>query len=210
MVKRIFDILFTVPGIIFLLPIFLFIALWIKLDSPGPVFFRQIRVGRFGKLFLIYKFRTMNVGAQSQGKQITVGNDPRITRSGIFLRKYKLDELPQLFNVIKGEMSLVGPRPEVPRYVDKYPQAEKDIVLSLLPGITDYASIEYKDESQVLSQADDPEKKYIDEILPIKLSYYIRYAQEQSLWLDFILILKTFLAIFRRRSVVTHKNLAKY
>lgn len=197
--KRIFDIVFTLPGVILLSPIFMVIAVWIKLDSPGPIFFRQTRVGKFGKLFFIYKFRTMYVDAESRGKQITVGNDSRITRSGGFLRKYKLDELAQLFNVIKGEMSLVGPRPEVPRYVAEYPKHVKEVVLSLSPGITDYASIEYRDENKVLSQADDPERAYIHEVLPVKLSYYVRYAKEHNIWLDFTLILRTFYAVFWRR-----------
>lgn len=179
-----------------LLPLFLIISIGIKLDTPGPIFFRQIRVGKFGKLFLIYKFRTMVTDSEGRGRQITVGNDKRITRSGRILRKYKLDELPQLFNVLKGEMSLVGPRPEVPRYVDKYPKHVKDIVLSILPGITDYASIEYKDENQVLGLADDPERAYINEVLPIKLDYYVRYAKDQNAWGDFLLIVKTFRAIF--------------
>ncbi len=136
--KRCFDLVFTIPGLISLTPVFFFISLWIKSDSSGPIFFRQERVGLGGDSFRIYKFRTMIIDAEKKGKQITVGADCRITNSGRFLRKYKLDELPQLLNVIKGEMSLVGPRPEVPRYVAEYSQEIRDIVLSVPPGITDY------------------------------------------------------------------------
>jgi lipopolysaccharide/colanic/teichoic acid biosynthesis glycosyltransferase len=189
--KRIFDIVFTLPGVLLLLPVFLLIALWIKYDSSGPVFFRQERVGRFGKTFRIFKFRTMCLDAEDKGRQITVGDDPRITASGKFLRKYKLDELPQLFNVLKGEMSLVGPRPEVPRYVALYPADVREQVMSVPPGITDYASIEYKDENAVLGRAADPDRAYLEEIMPIKLVYYQRYVAERSLWVDFRLILRT-------------------
>lgn len=195
--KRCFDLFFTIPGVIILMPVFLLIALWIKFDSSGPVFFRQERVGWAGVSFRIYKFRTMVVDAEKQGKQITIGADRRITPSGHFLRKYKLDELPQLINILKGEMSLVGPRPEVPRYVTEYPEGIREIVLSVPPGITDYASIEYKDENEVLGRAADPEKAYIEEVLPIKLKYYVQYVRERSLWLDFLLIIRTFVAIVR-------------
>jgi lipopolysaccharide/colanic/teichoic acid biosynthesis glycosyltransferase len=195
--KRCFDLFFTIPGVIILSPILGVIALWIKLDSKGPIFFRQERVGLHGKIFRIFKFRTMIVDAEIYGKQITIGNDKRVTNSGYFLRKYKFDELPQLFNICLGEMSLVGPRPEVPRYIEEYTEEEKAVVLSVLPGITDYASIEYKNENEVLGKATDPEKAYIKEILPIKIQYYRRYVDEQSLMKDFMLIVKTFLAIFR-------------
>jgi len=189
--KRLFDLLFTIPGFLLLAPFMLIIAIWIRLDSKGPVFFRQERVGQFGKQFRILKFRTMCIDAEAKGRQITVGNDPRITKSGTFLRKYKLDELPQLLNVIKGEMSLVGPRPEVPRYVAMYPEDTRQIVLSVPPGITDFASIEYKDENDILGAAANPDKAYIEEILPAKLGYYLRYVQTRSLKLDFMLIVKT-------------------
>lgn len=189
--KRLFDLLFTIPGFLLLAPFMLIIAIWIRLDSKGPVFFRQERVGQSGKPFRILKFRTMCIDAEAKGRQITVGNDPRITKSGTFLRKYKLDELPQLLNVIKGEMSLVGPRPEVPRYVAMYPEDTRQIVLSVPPGITDFASIEYKDENDILGSAVDPDKAYIEEILPAKLGYYLRYVQTRSLKLDFMLIVKT-------------------
>ena len=189
--KRIFDLFFSLFGAILLSPFFLFIGLWIKFDSTGPVFFRQKRVGRFGKTFHIFKFRTMCLDAEAKGRQITVGEDPRITRSGRFLRKTKIDELPQLLNVISGDMSLVGPRPEVPRYVAMYPAEVREQVLSVPPGITDYASIEYKDENTILGRAVDPDKAYIEEVMPVKLGYYQRYVAERSLWLDFTLILKT-------------------
>lgn len=193
--KRIFDLFFSAIGLFFLLPLFLIVAVWIKLDSSGPVFFRQTRVGRFGQPFQIYKFRTMCSDAEAKGRQITVGDDPRITRSGQFLRRYKLDELPQLINVIKGEMSLVGPRPEVPRYVSLYPKDIRKRVLSVPPGITDYASIEYKDENDILGRADDPDKAYIEQVMPVKLRYYERYVSDRSLWVDFKLIIATFKAI---------------
>lgn len=193
--KRIFDLFFSAIGLILLLPFFLIIAIWIKLDSLGPVFFRQTRVGRFGQPFQIYKFRTMCSDAEAKGRQITVGDDPRITSSGRFLRRYKLDELPQLINVVKGEMSLVGPRPEVPLYVSLYPKDIRERVLSVPPGITDYASIEYKDENDILGRADDPDKAYVEQVMPVKLRYYERYVAERSLWVDFKLILATLKAI---------------
>lgn len=194
-VKRISDLFFALTGTILLLPVFVCIAIWIKLDSSGSVFFRQERVGRYGKNFRIFKFRTMCLDAEANGRQITVGEDPRITRSGRFLRHYKLDELPQLLNVVLGEMSLVGPRPEVPRYVALYPEDVREQVLSVPPGITDYASIEYKDENAILGRAADPDKAYIEEVMPMKLRYYQRYVAERSLWVDFMLIMKTLKAI---------------
>jgi lipopolysaccharide/colanic/teichoic acid biosynthesis glycosyltransferase len=193
--KRIFDFFLALLGVLILAPLFLFISIWIKLDSTGPVFFRQERVGRFGKRFRIFKFRTMCLDAEAKGRQITVGEDPRITRSGRFLRHYKLDELPQLLNVVTGEMSLVGPRPEVPRYVALYPADVREQVLSVLPGITDYASIEYKDENAILGRAADPDRAYIDEVMPVKLAFYVRYVSERTLWTDFILIMRTLKAI---------------
>lgn len=193
--KRLFDLFFSVIGLILLMPLFLAVAIWLKLDSSGPVFFRQARVGRFGRLFNIYKFRTMCSDAESKGRQITVGEDPRITRSGRFLRLYKLDELPQLINVVKGEMSLVGPRPEVPQYVALYPEQVREKVLSVPPGITDFASIEYKDENTILGMAKDPDKAYIEQVMPVKLKYYDKYVSERSLWVDFKLILATLKAI---------------
>ena len=193
--KRLFDLFFSLIGVLMLAPLFVVISIWIKLDSPGPVFFRQERVGRFGKMFHIFKFRSMCLDAESKGRQITVGEDFRITTSGNFIRRYKIDELPQLLNVIKGEMSLVGPRPEVPRYVALYPSDARVTVLSVPPGITDYASIEYRDESRILGQAVDPERAYIEDVMPVKLAYYQRYVQERSLRVDFKLIIKTLKAV---------------
>lgn len=190
MIKRAFDLAAATAGVVLLLPLLAAIALWIRLDSPGPVLFRQARVGRGGQLFEILKFRTMAARVDPQ-RQLTVGRDPRITRAGHFLRKYKLDELPQLFNVIGGSMSLVGPRPEVPRYVACYPPELRDLVLSVKPGVTDLASILYKEESTILGKAADPERAYIETILPTKLEYYVRYVRERSFWGDLRIIFLT-------------------
>jgi lipopolysaccharide/colanic/teichoic acid biosynthesis glycosyltransferase len=199
--KRLFDLLAAGAGALVLAPLLLGIALWIKLDSPGPVLFRQVRVGRHGVPFDIYKFRTMRHRPDHErrvaGPQLTVGRDPRVTRAGRFLRHYKLDELPQLFNVLEGTMSLVGPRPEVPRYVECYPPAVRNTVLSVAPGITDLAAILYRDESAILGQARDPEQAYVDTILPVKLEYYQRYVRERSFWLDLRIIFRTLAAIVR-------------
>lgn len=198
MAKRLFDLLLSSIGLLLLAPLLLLIAALVKLDSPGPVMFRQERVGRFGKPFRIHKFRTMRHEPAGQGLQITVGADRRITRVGGFLRASKLDELPQLLDVWLGDMSLVGPRPEVPRYVAHYPAELRDKVLSVRPGITDIASIEYRDESSVLARAADPERAYIDEVLPHKLALAARYVERSSLWLDVWLIWRTVVAIVRR------------
>jgi lipopolysaccharide/colanic/teichoic acid biosynthesis glycosyltransferase len=199
--KRVFDLLAAGAGVLVLAPLLLGIALWIKLDSPGPVLFRQVRVGRHGVPFDIFKFRTMRHRPDHErrvaGPQLTVGRDPRVTRAGRFLRHYKLDELPQLFNVLEGTMSLVGPRPEVPRYVECYPPAVRNTVLSVAPGITDLAAILYRDESAILGQARDPEQAYVDTILPVKLEYYQRYVRERSFWLDLRIIFRTLAAIVR-------------
>jgi len=195
--KRLFDIFFSVTGLILLSPLLLLIALLIKQDSAGPVFFRQIRIGRNGKPFRIHKFRTMTADDSIKGLQITVGTDPRITRTGQWLRRYKLDELPQLIDVVQSNMSLVGPRPEVPKYVEHYPAELKDLVLSVRPGITDNASIEYRDENKILVESENPEHDYIEKILPVKLEYYRRYVAERSLTGDIAIILRTFSAIFR-------------
>ncbi len=189
--KRLFDLFWTVPGLIILSPLFLAVAVWIKLDSPGPVFFRQERVGRFEKPFRIYKFRTMVTDAEEKGLPLTTGKDPRITRSGNFLRRTKIDELPQLINVVKGEMSLVGPRPEVPKYVAYYPEEAKGKIFSLRPGITDYAAIEFRNENELLERAQDPEKTYIEDVLPSKVGLYLKYVSERNMLLDFVLILGT-------------------
>jgi len=197
MAKRLFDWALSGLGLLALSPVLLVLAVWIKLDSPGPVFFRQERVGRYGRLFRIHKFRTMVPDAEHQGLQITVGADARVTRVGHWLRKYKVDELPQLMDVWLGHMSLVGPRPEVPRYVACYPTNAREIVLSVRPGITDRASIEFKDENEILGRAQDPHAAYVNEILPIKLSYYIEYVKTQSFVGDVALIFRTLKALLR-------------
>lgn len=194
MSKRLFDLCAASVGLLLLAPLLLAIALWIKFDSPGAVFFLQQRVGRRGRLFNIVKFRTMHVRPEA-GPWLTVGRDTRITRAGHFLRRYKLDELPQLCNVVQGTMSLVGPRPEVPRYVDCYPPALRALVLSVSPGITDLAAIEYKDESSLLAGAADPERAYLEQILPIKLAHYARYVRERSFWLDVRILVRTLAAL---------------
>lgn len=197
MSKRLFDLVLSTLGLLVLAPLLLFMALAIKLDSSGPVFFRQERVGRFGKPFRIHKFRTMRHDPTGKGPQITVGADSRITRVGGFLRRTKLDELPQLIDVWLGSMSLVGPRPEVPRYVAHYPVAMREKVLSVRPGITDIASIEYRDESAVLARATDPEYAYIHEVMPHKLALAASYVDQASVWMDVRLIWRTVMAIVR-------------
>ena len=198
MAKRLFDLLLSSIGLLLLAPVLLLIAVLLKLDSPGPVMFRQERVGRFGRPFHIHKFRTMQHDPAGQGLLITVGADRRITRVGAVLRQTKLDELPQLLDVWRGAMSLVGPRPEVPRYVAHYPQALRDKVLSVRPGITDIASIEYRDEGAVLARAADPERAYIHEVLPHKLALAAQYVERSSVWLDAWLIARTVWVIVRR------------
>jgi lipopolysaccharide/colanic/teichoic acid biosynthesis glycosyltransferase len=195
MAKRLLDLLGAGLGLLLLAPLLIGIALWIKLDSRGPVFFRQERVGRFGALFRIHKFRTMRADAPSLGSQLTVGADPRITRAGHFLRRHKLDELPQLIDVVAGTMSLVGPRPEVPRYVAMYPAALRDKVLSVRPGITDPASIEYRDESALLAAASDPERVYVEQVMPAKLRFAAAYVEQRSMAGDLRLIGATLRAL---------------
>lgn len=194
--KRVFDILFAICGLVILSPIFFGVALWIKLDSKGPIFFRQRRVGLNQKDFFIHKFRTMHVDAEKRGLKITVGRDPRITTAGHFLRKFKIDEFPQLIDVLIGEMSIVGPRPEVPQYVAKYPEEKRNKLFTMRPGITDWASVKFKNENDILSQSTDPEKTYIEEILPIKISYYENYYQEASFLTDLKIILLTVKEVF--------------
>ena len=189
--KRLFDLLLAGFGLLLLSPLLIVIALWIKLDSPGPMMFLQERVGRNGRLFLIHKFRTMAADAPQRGPQITVGADTRITRAGRFLRSSKLDELPQLWDVWRGAMSLVGPRPEVPRYVALYPATVRDIVLSVRPGITDAASLEYRDEARLLAEAADPERCYVEVLLPAKLALSARYVQTRSFVGDLRLVWRT-------------------
>lgn len=191
MAKRLFDLLLAALGLLLLAPLLLAVALWIKLDSRGPVLFRQERVGRFGRPFLIHKFRTMRVEAPALGPQITVGADARITRAGRFLRASKLDELPQLWDVLRGAMSLVGPRPEVPRYVALYPAELRELVLSVRPGITDPASLRFRHESELLAQAADPEREYVEVVLPAKLRLAADYVRQAGLLADLRLILAT-------------------
>lgn len=195
MVKRFFDLGFASLSLLLLCPALLVLAACVRLDSPGPVFFRQQRVGRGGRLFDIYKFRTMRAGAESAGLALTVGSDHRITRAGTWLRRSKLDELPQLFNVLLGQMSVVGPRPEVPHYVSKYPADLRELVLSVRPGMTDLASIVFRNESDVLARSPDPERSYIEQILPAKLEYASEYVRTRSLWLDLQIIAWTVLAV---------------
>ncbi|WP_394673706.1 sugar transferase [Limnobacter sp.] len=197
MLKRTFDFVLALFGVLLLSPMLLLVALLIKRDSPGPVFFRQERIGRHGKPFRIHKFRTMTVAQPGAAMQITVGNDSRITEIGTFLRHYKIDELPQLIDVLQGSMSLVGPRPEVPKYVALYPEPTKSIVLSVRPGITDLASIEYRSESELLGKSSNPEQTYVEEVMPAKLAYCVQYVQQQSVWLDIQIIVRTFLAILK-------------
>lgn len=196
--KRLFDIVASGLGIIVLSPLFLILAFWIELDSKGPVFYRQNRVGRFNKDFRMLKFRSMAEGSD-KGSLVTIGTrDSRITRAGYFLRKSKLDELPQLFNVLVGDMSLVGPRPEVRHYVN-YWTPEQMHVLDIRPGITDPASIKFRNESELLEQVEDPEKYYIEEIMQEKIKLYLDYVDNHSLWGDLGIIFKTFWTIVSER-----------
>ena len=195
-VIRFFDFVLSLVGLVILAPIFIVLAVWIKIDSMGPVFYKQIRVGQNGKDFGLFKFRSMVVDADKKGLITVGGRDPRITRSGYFIRKYKLDELPQLINVLLGDMSLVGPRPEVRKYVELYTD-EQQKVLSVKPGITDYASIEYMDENEILGKSSDPEKTYIEEIMPEKIKYNMKYINNKSLFEYFKIILLTVLKIVR-------------
>jgi lipopolysaccharide/colanic/teichoic acid biosynthesis glycosyltransferase len=198
MVKRAFDVVAALLGLaLFGLPM-LAIAAWIKLDSPGPVFFRQERVGRHGRPFRIHKFRTMRVDAEARGPQITVGADARITRVGRLLRDNRLDELPQFLDVLAGDMSLVGPRPEVPRYVAVWPPALRERVLAVRPGITDPASLEFRDEAALLAAAADPEREYVEVILPRKLARAADYADRASLWTDLAVIGRSVGVLFSR------------
>ncbi len=194
--KRTFDLVAAGLGLLALGPLFAAIALAVKLDSRGPVFFRQQRVGRNFQPFQMYKFRTMVVDAPKLGGQLTVTGDPRVTRSGRWLRRLKFDELPQLINVMIGDMSLVGPRPEVERYVDQVRDAYRE-VLSVRPGITDLASVKYRDESAILAEADDPEHAYVHQILPDKIEISRQYIRNASLWLDLKIIFQTLWRIVR-------------
>lgn len=193
---RLFDILFSLFGLIVLSPLFLIVAVWIVLDNYGPVFYHQQRVGKNGNDFLLLKFRSMRIGADKMSL-ITVGErDPRVTKAGYYLRKYKIDELPQLWNVFIGDMSLVGPRPEVRKYVDLYTDEQRK-VLSIRPGITDYASIEYIDENRLLEQSSDPDKTYVEEIMPAKIALNMHYIEHHTLREYFTILLLTFSKLFR-------------
>ncbi len=196
MLKRLFDIIASLIGIILLLPFFIVICLAMIVSCGFPLFYLQTRVGKNGKDFKLFKFRTMHLDADKKGLLTVGGRDPRVTSIGYYLRKYKLDELPQLFNVLFGTMSLVGPRPEVRKYVELYTK-EQQQVLSVKPGITDFASLEYINENDLLAKSDNPEKTYIDEIMPAKLALNAKYIQQQGVLVDFKIIVSTILKIVK-------------
>lgn len=198
MVKRSFDLIIALAGLVLLAPLLIIVCVLVKTDG-GPVFFRQARVGYRGDPFHILKFRSMVFGAEKMGSLVTAQYDPRITRVGQFMRKTKLDELPQLLNVVMGDMSLVGPRPEVPYYVALWPEKIRQKVLSVKPGITDYATLFYHDEQAVLAGADDPEQTYINEIMPHKLALNREYVHDQNFWLDFRILVATLLKMVGAR-----------
>jgi lipopolysaccharide/colanic/teichoic acid biosynthesis glycosyltransferase len=193
--KRVFDVLVSGIGLVIISPAFILIGIAIKLETPGPVFYRQERVGQFGRTFLIHKFRTMFHRVNGLGSQLTVGSDPRITRVGGFLRKYKIDETAQLIDVLLGNMSLVGPRPEVPEFVAFYPAEKRSRILSVKPGITDWASICFKDENSILDGILDPRAAYLEKVLPVKLKYYEEYVEKRSFKGDLVIISATIRAI---------------
>ena len=195
--KRLFDIVASGLGLICLSPLFVVLAVWIKCDSRGPVFYRQVRVGKGNRDFRLFKFRSMRPDSDKLGLITVGGHDPRVTRSGYYIRKYKLDEFPQLINVFKGDMSLVGPRPEVRKYVDMY-TPEQMRVLSVRPGITSLASIRYRNENEILAKADDPDRCYIEKIMPDKLAIDLEYVDKASLWNDIKLIFSTFREIIMK------------
>lgn len=195
MLKRAFDMAFSLVLLVLLLPLLLVFALAVALTSPGGAFFRQVRVGRGGREFRLLKFRSMRPGSEAKGQLTIGGRDPRITGVGYFLRKTKLDELPQLWNVLIGDMSVVGPRPEVPKYVALYTEEQRH-VLNVRPGITGMASIDYIDENELLARAADPEKAYVEEVMPAKLALDLRYVRERSLLLDLRIILATVSKVF--------------
>ena len=193
---RFFDIIFSAVGLLLLSPLFLIIYILIRCESKGGGFYCQQRVGKDGRMFGLYKFRSMRTGSDKKGLITVGGHDSRITRMGYFIRKYKIDELPQLWNVLKGDMSLVGPRPEVKKYVELYTEEQRR-VLSVRPGITDYASIEYVDENEILGKADNPDRVYVEEIMPAKIKLNMRYIENRSLKEYFKIIGLTFINIFR-------------
>ena len=196
MIKRLFDLFFSLIGVIVLSPLLLIIAILIKISSPGPVFYRGLRAGKNFKPFKIFKFRTMKAEAEKLGGPSTAGDDPRLTRIGKFLKKWKIDELPQLLNVIKGEISLVGPRPEVLEYAKLY-QGEEKIVYRVKPGITDFASLWDIHEEEVLKGSPDPEKTYLEKIRPEKVRLQMKYVKEMSFWTDIKIIWRTFLKLIK-------------
>jgi len=191
MLKRVMDIGLSSLALLFLLPLFAAIAVAIKLDSPGPVFFRQERIGRFGKPFRIFKFRTMIVNADKAGPSSTASDDPRITRMGKFIRRFNIDELPQFINVLKGDMSIVGPRPQVPWAVDLYTEEER-VILSVRPGITDWATIWIRDEGEILRGSTDPDKDYLEKIWPEKRRLQLEYVRNHSILTDMTIMVRTF------------------
>jgi len=195
--KRVFDLVLSLIGIVLASPFLIFGALLVKLSSKGPVFYKAKRVGKGGKIFLMYKFRTMVENADKIGGPSTPIDDPRLTKVGKFLKKFQIDELPQLINVLKGEMSIVGPRPEVPFYVDMMTEQEKKIILSVRPGITDFASLWNFHEGEILKGSKDPEKAYMEKIRPEKLRLQIKYVKEMNFWVDFKIIIKTILKVFK-------------
>ena len=195
--KRAFDLIASTLGLVVLLPLFLVLALLIKLDSPGPVFYRQERVGRGGRSFQIHKFRTMR--ADHSGLQLTTAWDSRITRIGGFLRRSRLDELPQFIDVMYGDMSLVGPRPEVPKYMRLYPEADQLKILSVRPGMTDWTSIRFRNESELLEGVPDPEAAYVERIMPLKAKMYRDYVDHRSFRGDMAILLATFVTIVSRK-----------
>ena len=195
--KRTFDLIASSLGLLLLSPLFLMLAIWIKIDSEGPVFYRQVRVGKGNRDFRLFKFRSMRVGSDRKGLITVGGRDPRVTRSGYYIRKYKLDELPQLINVFTGDMSLVGPRPKVRKYVDLY-TPEQMHVLDVRPGITDPASIRYRNENELLAQVEDPDRYYVEVIMQDKLQLNLEYVEKQSFRFDLQLIFKTFSEIIRK------------
>lgn len=188
--KRFFDLFFSLIGLILLIPFFLLVAFFIAIDSKGGIFYKQKRVGKNGVDFDLFKFRSMRTDADKKGLLTVGGHDPRITKVGYYIRKYKIDELPQLLNVLKGDMSLVGPRPEVRRYVDLYTEEQKK-VLSVQPGVTDYASIEFSNENELLGESENPEQLYINEIMPAKLQLNLKYIAEKNIWVDLKIIFRT-------------------
>ncbi len=196
-VKRLFDIIFSAIGLVITFPIFLYVVFLIKRESPGPIFYRAQRIGKNRKAFVMYKFRTMVVGADKIGGPSTAADDPRLTKIGLFLKKYQLDELPQLINVFKGDMSFVGPRPEVKIYVDMMTEEEKNVILSVRPGITDLASLWNFHEAEILKGSTDPEKTYMEEIRPEKLRLQQEYVKKSSIWLDIKIIWQTVLKVFK-------------